>query len=71
MHLVTLQNVREACRQTGKLCAILLDTKGPEIRTGKLKTGSTVQLTVGSAAGHMQATCGCSQRSTLQCPTLN
>lgn len=32
-----IKNIREACRQTGKTVAILLDTKGPEIRTGKMK----------------------------------
>jgi pyruvate kinase len=32
-----IRNIREACQQLGKTVAILLDTKGPEIRTGKLK----------------------------------
>lgn len=32
-----IKNIRQACKETGKTVAILLDTKGPEIRTGKLK----------------------------------
>jgi pyruvate kinase len=32
-----IKNIRQACQETGKTVAILLDTKGPEIRTGKLK----------------------------------
>jgi len=47
MHLNTIVNVREACARTKKLCALMLDTKGPEIRTGKLKGGVPVQLLAG------------------------
>ncbi|WP_409345303.1 pyruvate kinase [Paenibacillus sp. MBLB4367] len=32
-----IQNIRQASGEHGKTVAILLDTKGPEIRTGKLK----------------------------------
>jgi len=45
-HLNTINVVREAANQSGKICAIMLDTKGPEIRTGKLKD-KTAQLEVG------------------------
>ena len=38
-HLESLQNLRQACANTGKVCAVLLDTKGPEIRTGMLEDG--------------------------------
>jgi len=47
-HLETLENLREACRTTGKLCGVLLDTKGPEIRTGMLVDGAAVQLKKGN-----------------------
>jgi pyruvate kinase len=35
-HGDTLQKVRAASKASGVPCAILLDTKGPEIRTGML-----------------------------------
>lgn len=36
-HGARIKNIRQACKELGKTVAILLDTKGPEIRTGKLK----------------------------------
>jgi pyruvate kinase len=36
-HGARIRNLRAASAETGKVAAILLDTKGPEIRTGKLK----------------------------------
>jgi len=47
-HKETLDNLREASRMTGKLCAVLLDTKGPEIRTGTLKGGQAITLEKGT-----------------------
>ncbi|MCT2537180.1 pyruvate kinase [Aquibacillus koreensis] len=38
-HGQRIVNIREAAKKTGKTIAILLDTKGPEIRTGTLKDG--------------------------------
>jgi len=35
-----IKNIRQACQELNKTVAILLDTKGPEIRTGKLKEES-------------------------------
>lgn len=32
-----IRNIRQACQELNKTVAVLLDTKGPEIRTGKLK----------------------------------
>ncbi|GER49457.1 pyruvate kinase [Striga asiatica] len=46
-HQETLDNLREAIRKTGILCAVMLDTKGPEIRTGFLKEGKPIQLQQG------------------------
>ncbi|XP_010427377.1 PREDICTED: pyruvate kinase, cytosolic isozyme-like isoform X2 [Camelina sativa] len=43
----TLDNLRTAMANTGILCAVMLDTKGPEIRTGFLKEGKPVQLKQG------------------------
>eukprot|EP01112_Ceratiomyxa_fruticulosa_P016018 TRINITY_DN4805_c0_g1_i1.p1 TRINITY_DN4805_c0_g1~~TRINITY_DN4805_c0_g1_i1.p1 ORF type:complete len:505 (+),score=93.14 TRINITY_DN4805_c0_g1_i1:1046-2560(+) len=45
-HGEIIANLRKAASITGKLCSIMLDTKGPEIRTGKLLE-KNVDLTVG------------------------
>lgn len=46
-HQETLDNLRKAMENTGILCAVMLDTKGPEIRTGMLKDGTPIQLKQG------------------------
>ncbi|KAI9077454.1 hypothetical protein K1719_040573 [Acacia pycnantha] len=46
-HQETLDNLRTAMENTGILCAVMLDTKGPEIRTGFLKDGKPIQLKQG------------------------
>ncbi|KAL4280073.1 hypothetical protein GQ457_03G005600 [Hibiscus cannabinus] len=46
-HQETLNNLRSAMHNTGILCAVMLDTKGPEIRTGFLQDGKAVQLKEG------------------------
>ena len=38
-HGARIENIREASKRTGKNVAILLDTKGPEIRTQTLENG--------------------------------
>ncbi|MFZ3576317.1 pyruvate kinase [Virgibacillus sp. DJP39] len=38
-HGQRIKNIREAAKNTGATVAILLDTKGPEIRTGSFKNG--------------------------------
>ncbi|KAG0602262.1 hypothetical protein M758_10G002800 [Ceratodon purpureus] len=40
----TLNNLRQAMHNTQTMCAVLLDTKGPEIRTGELAAGKPIQL---------------------------
>lgn len=40
-------NLRALMAETGKICAILLDTKGPEIRTGDMKDDQDVSLVTG------------------------
>lgn len=42
-----INNLRKALKKTGKKAAILLDTKGPEIRTMKLEGGQDVPLVTG------------------------
>ncbi|KAJ8770127.1 hypothetical protein K2173_011222 [Erythroxylum novogranatense] len=46
-HQETLNNLRTAMDNTGILCAVMLDTKGPEIRTGFLKDAKPIQLKQG------------------------
>ena len=46
-HGTRISNLREVLSETGMNAAILLDTKGPEIRTIKLKDGNDVSLVAG------------------------
>ena len=46
-HAQTIANIREALKKSKRMCAIMLDTKGPEIRTGLLKDGQDVELKEG------------------------
>ena len=46
-HGERIKNIREAAKKTGKNVAILLDTKGPEIRTHNMVNG-TIELQSGS-----------------------
>ncbi|AZP05291.1 pyruvate kinase [Jeotgalibaca ciconiae] len=57
-HLARIKNIREASRITGKMVAILLDTKGPEIRTHNMKdgvvsliSGETVRISMDEVEG--------------------
>ncbi|HUM82844.1 MAG TPA: pyruvate kinase [Lachnospiraceae bacterium] len=45
--LVRINTLRKVRQETGKPIAMLLDTKGPEIRTGRLKDGKNVTLEAG------------------------
>ncbi|MBG9475518.1 MULTISPECIES: pyruvate kinase [Priestia] len=46
-HGARIVNIREAAKQTGKTVGILLDTKGPEIRTNTMENGA-IDLEEGS-----------------------
>ena len=58
-HARRLDLIREAARRTGKNVAIMLDTKGPEIRLGYLEneplileTGKKITITVNDVKGN-------------------
>eukprot|EP00475_Leptophrys_vorax_P019051 TRINITY_DN2602_c0_g1_i1.p1 TRINITY_DN2602_c0_g1~~TRINITY_DN2602_c0_g1_i1.p1 ORF type:complete len:550 (-),score=161.80 TRINITY_DN2602_c0_g1_i1:41-1564(-) len=46
-HADSIKMIRSVMHQSKRLCAIMLDTKGPEIRTGKLANGDEVRLSKG------------------------
>ncbi|MDQ0270095.1 pyruvate kinase [Cytobacillus purgationiresistens] len=46
-HGERIKNIREAAKQTGSTIAILLDTKGPEIRTNNMRDGA-IELVAGN-----------------------
>lgn len=46
-HGQRIKNLRDVMQETGRKAAILLDTKGPEIRTIKLEGGNDVPLVAG------------------------
>lgn len=46
-HGQVIANLRAALSERKKICAIMLDTKGPEIRTGKLVDKKELDLVAG------------------------
>ena len=49
-HQKTLENLKEALKQRpDKQCGILLDTKGPEIRTGLLRDNKPIEIIAGQS----------------------
>ncbi|MGL4344960.1 MAG: pyruvate kinase [Cellulosilyticaceae bacterium] len=46
-HAVSVANVKQARKETGRQIPLVLDTKGPEIRTGVLGTPGDVELKIG------------------------
>ncbi|KXO08327.1 Pyruvate kinase [Moritella sp. JT01] len=48
-HSGRIQNIRQVSENLNKKIAVLLDTKGPEIRTIKLENGEDVTLTIGQS----------------------
>ena len=47
-HAEVVQKIREVSKETGRVCGILADLKGPEIRTGGFKEGvKSVRLNAG------------------------
>jgi len=46
-HTQTIANLREYLTKSKRMCAIMLDTKGPEIRSGMLKDGQDINLEAG------------------------
>ena len=49
-HQETMNNLRQAQKNTRLMCATLLDTKGPEIRTGLLQDSQPIKLQAGQQA---------------------
>jgi pyruvate kinase len=47
-HAAMIARVREASRSAGIPVALLIDIKGPEVRTGEVAPGTTVELAAGS-----------------------
>src|SRR5699024_9779265 len=60
-HLARIESIREVSKKVGKKIGILLDTKGPEIRTGdmatpivELKKGETLSVSMDEVLGNSE-----------------
>lgn len=69
-HGQRIKNLRAVLKRTGQQAAILLDTKGPEIRTMKLVNGADVSLRAGQTFTFTtdQSVVGNSERVAVTCP---
>ncbi|GIN58857.1 pyruvate kinase [Lederbergia ruris] len=69
-HLNRIVNIRESAKKAGKNVGILLDTKGPEIRTHNMKDGA-IELTQGSTVVvSMKEVLGTEEKFSLSYPGL-
>ncbi|WP_404453523.1 pyruvate kinase [Virgibacillus necropolis] len=69
-HRQRIINIRNAAEKTGKTVAILLDTKGPEIRTGSFKNGEDEIIEGGTVTVSMKEIEGTAERFSITYPGL-
>lgn len=65
-----IKNIREAVKITGKRVAILLDTKGPEIRTNNMENGAITLKTGDSVRLAMTEVLGTNEKFSITYPEL-
>ncbi|HHZ7267711.1 TPA: pyruvate kinase [Enterococcus faecalis] len=69
-HGARIKNIREAVKITGKRVAILLDTKGPEIRTNDMENG-TITMKIGDSVRiSMTEVLGTNEKFSITYPEL-
>lgn len=69
-HGARIRNIREAAKQTGKTIGILLDTKGPEIRTHTFENGSSELVAGEQVTLSMEEVVGTASRFSISYPGL-
>jgi hypothetical protein len=69
-HASVIQNVRAASKATGHTCAIMLDTKGPEIRTGKYRDGRKEVTHAGSRLHNHLSSSALADSHRLDCANI-
>ncbi|WP_086312871.1 pyruvate kinase [Enterococcus sp. 7F3_DIV0205] len=65
-----IKNIREAAKITGKRVAILLDTKGPEIRTNEMENGAITLRTGDAVRLSMTEVLGTNEKFSITYPEL-
>ncbi|WP_086349403.1 pyruvate kinase [Candidatus Enterococcus clewellii] len=65
-----IKNIREAMKISGKRVAILLDTKGPEIRTNDMENGAITLKTGSTARISMEEVLGTTEKFSITYPQL-
>ena len=69
-HGARISNIREAAKITGKTIALLLDTKGPEIRTNNMKDGLVHLMTGDTIRIAMEEVEGTKEKFSITYPEL-
>ncbi|CAG9619611.1 pyruvate kinase [Sutcliffiella rhizosphaerae] len=69
-HGARIRNIRTAAESTGKNVAILLDTKGPEIRTHTMQDGAIELIAGNSITISMEEVVGTTERFSISYPGL-